>query len=79
MSRSRRGHGSHMKPLRVSYSAVHRARSHHRAPTGPRKAAQDRDGACMRKLLTILNAMIRDSREWDPSVPLDQLRLQHSC
>ena len=35
--------------------------------------------ACMRKLLTILNAMLRDQREWDPSIPLDQLRLQHSC
>ena len=35
--------------------------------------------ACMRKQLTILNAMVRDSREWDPSIPLDQLRLQHSC
>ena len=35
--------------------------------------------ACMRKLLTILNAMIRDGRKWDPTVPLDQLRIQHSC
>jgi transposase len=35
--------------------------------------------ACMRKLLTILNAMVRDGREWDPSIPLDQLRIQHSC
>jgi len=35
--------------------------------------------ACMRKLLTILNAMLRDQTEWDPSIPLDQLRLQHSC
>ena len=35
--------------------------------------------ACMRKLLTILNAMVRDGRGWDPSIPLDQLRLQHSC
>jgi len=35
--------------------------------------------ACIRKLLTILNAMVRDGREWDPSIPLDQLRLQHSC
>lgn len=35
--------------------------------------------ACMRKLLTILNAMLRDGREWDPSIPLEQLRLQHSC
>ena len=35
--------------------------------------------ACMRKLLTILNAMVRDGRAWDPSIPLDQLRLQHSC
>ena len=35
--------------------------------------------ACMRKLLTILNAMVRDGREWDPSIPLDQLRLEHSC
>ena len=42
----------------------------------PPKVAQT---ACMRKLLTILNAMVRDGREWDPSIPLDQLRLQHSC
>jgi transposase len=35
--------------------------------------------ACIRKLLTILNAMVRDSREWDPSIPLDRLRIQHSC
>jgi transposase len=35
--------------------------------------------ACMRKLLTILNAMVRDGRQWSPSIPLDQLRLQHSC
>lgn len=35
--------------------------------------------ACMRKLLTILNAMVRDGRRWDPSIPLNQLRLQHSC
>jgi transposase len=35
--------------------------------------------ACMRKLLTILNAMVRDGRRWDPSLPLEQLRLQHSC
>jgi transposase len=35
--------------------------------------------ACMRKFLTILNAMLRDQAEWDPSIPLDQLRLQHSC
>jgi hypothetical protein len=33
----------------------------------------------MRKLLTILNAMVRDERPWDPSIPLEQLRLQHSC
>ena len=42
----------------------------------PPKVAQT---ACMRKLLTILNAMVRDGRSWDPSIPLDQLRLQHSC
>lgn len=35
--------------------------------------------ACMRKLLTILNAMVRDNRQWDPAIPLDQLQLQHSC
>jgi transposase len=35
--------------------------------------------ACMRKLLTILNAMLRDGRSWDPSLPLEQLKLQHSC
>lgn len=42
----------------------------------PGKVAQV---ACMRKLLTILNAMVRDGRPWDPSIPLEQLRLQHSC
>ena len=42
----------------------------------PAKVAQV---ACMRKLLTILNAMVRDGRRWDPSTPLNQLRLQHSC
>ena len=47
-----------------------------RANGKPAKVAQV---ACMRKLLTILNAMVRDGRRWDPSVPLDQLRLQHSC
>lgn len=35
--------------------------------------------ACMRKLLTIPNAMVREGRRWDPSIPLEQLRLQHSC
>ena len=47
-----------------------------RAKGKPAKVAQV---ACMRKLLTILNAMVRDSRPWDPSIPLEQLRLQHSC
>ena len=47
-----------------------------RASGKPPKVAQV---ACMRKLLTILNAMLRDGRKWDPSIPLDQLRLQHSC
>lgn len=47
-----------------------------RAQGKPPKVAQI---ACMRKLLTILNAMVRDGRSWDPSIPLDQLRLQHSC
>jgi transposase len=47
-----------------------------RAKGKPPKVAQV---ACMRKLLTILNAMLRDGREWDPTIPLDQLRLQHSC
>lgn len=42
----------------------------------PPKVAQV---ACMRKLLIILNAMVRDGRKWDPSLPLEQLRLQHSC
>ena len=42
----------------------------------PPKVAQV---ACMRKLLTILNAMIRDGQKWDPEIPLDQLRFQHSC
>ena len=47
-----------------------------RAQGKPAKVAQV---ACMRKLLTILNAMLRDGREWDPSIPLEQLRFQHSC
>ena len=47
-----------------------------RAKGKPGKVAQV---ACMRKLLTILNAMVRDGRPWDPSIPLEQLRLQHSC
>lgn len=42
----------------------------------PPKVAQV---ACMRKLLTILNAMIRDGAPWNPSIPLNQLREQHSC
>lgn len=47
-----------------------------RAKGKPAKVAQV---ACMRKLITILNAMVRDGRAWDPDIPLDQLRLQHSC
>lgn len=47
-----------------------------RAKGKPPKVAQV---ASMRKLLTILNAMVRDGRTWDPSLPLSQLRLQHSC
>jgi len=47
-----------------------------RAKGKPPKVAQV---ACMRKLLTILNAMVRDSQIWDPSIPLEQLRTQHSC
>lgn len=47
-----------------------------RANGKPAKVAQV---ACMRKLLTILNAMVRDGRKWDPEIPLNQLRVQHSC
>jgi transposase len=47
-----------------------------RARGKPPKVAQV---ACMRKLLTILNAMLRDGRRWDPQIPLQQLQLQHSC
>ena len=47
-----------------------------RAGGKPAKVAQV---ACMRKLLTILNAMVRDGRGWDPLIPLEQLRTQHSC
>ena len=42
----------------------------------PPKVAQI---ACMRKLLTILNAMVRDGASWNPSIPLNQLRSEHSC
>jgi transposase len=47
-----------------------------RAKGKPPKVAQI---ACMRKLLTLLNAMIRDDQPWDPTLPLQQLRVQHSC
>jgi len=47
-----------------------------RAKGKPAKVAQV---ACMRKLLTILNAMVRDGTPWDPSIPLNQLKTQHSC
>ena len=47
-----------------------------RAQGKPPKVAQV---ASMRKLLTILNAMVRDGSSWDPSIPLSQLKLQHSC
>ena len=50
-----------------------------RAQGKPPKVAQVAQVACMRKLLTILNAMARDERPWDSSIPLEQLRLQHSC
>lgn len=42
-----------------------------RAAGKPPKVAQV---ACMRKLLTILNAMLRDDRAWNP-----ELSLQHGC
>lgn len=47
-----------------------------RAKGKPAKVAQV---ACMRKLLTILNAMVRDGHTWNPEIPLNQLRIQHSC
>ena len=43
------------------------------------KAPKVAQVACMRKLLTILNAMVRDDRPWDPNIPTNQLRFQHSC
>jgi transposase len=43
------------------------------------KPARVAQTACMRKLLAILNAMVRDGQSWDPSIPLGQLKLQHSC
>jgi transposase len=43
------------------------------------KAGRVAQTACMRKLLTLLNAMVRDGRSWDSSIPLGQLKLQHSC
>lgn len=42
----------------------------------PAKVAQ---AACMRKLLVLLNAMVRDHRPWDPALPLGQAGLQNSC
>jgi hypothetical protein len=32
----------------------------------------------MRKLLAILNAMVRDGRRWDPSIPLGQQLLTNN-
>jgi len=43
------------------------------------KPARVAQTACMRKLLIMLNAMVRDGQSWNPSIPLEQLRLQHSC
>lgn len=42
----------------------------------PAKVAQ---AACMRKLLILLNAMVRDHQPWNPSLPLQKAALQHSC
>ena len=47
-----------------------------RARGKPAKVAQ---AACMRKLLALLHAMVRDHRPWDPSLPPGQVELQHSC
>lgn len=35
--------------------------------------------ACMRKLLTILNAMARDGALWDPTIGLREAEFAHSC
>jgi len=35
--------------------------------------------ACMRKLLTILNAMVRDGVPWDPASHLPEAQFAHSC
>jgi len=35
--------------------------------------------ACMRKLLVILNAMVRDGSVWDPSTHTPEAQLAHSC
>jgi len=35
--------------------------------------------ACMRKLLVILNAMVRDGTIWDPKVVVSDAALAHSC
>ena len=43
------------------------------------KSAKVAQVAAMRKLLVILNAMLRDQRDWDPNIPLQQLQIQHSC
>lgn len=43
------------------------------------KSAKVAQVAAMRKLLVILNAMVRDNSDWDPDLPLGQLQLQHSC
>ena len=46
---------------------------------GKGKPAKVAQVACMRKLLTILNAMLHDGKQWDPQIPLQQFQAQHSC
>jgi len=43
------------------------------------KSAKVAQVAAMRKLLTILNAMLRDHSDWDPEIPLRHFQIQHSC
>ena len=35
--------------------------------------------ACMRKLLVIVNAMVRDGALWDPAAHASDAELAHSC
>ena len=67
-------------PQRLERREVESSNSNLLQPTQSEgQAGKSCPGRLHEELLTILNAMVRDDRPWDASIPLDQLRMQHSC